>query len=46
VDVLDVRETMTRALDDPDELHGWRIELDGTRPEAGPEDYGYAERLE
>jgi predicted metal-dependent hydrolase len=46
VDVLDVRETMTRALDDPAELHDWRIELDGTRPVADESDLAYAESLE
>jgi hypothetical protein len=46
VDVLDVRETMTRALDDPTALHGWEIELDGTHPTADASDFGYAESLE
>jgi hypothetical protein len=46
VDVLEVRATLRNALDDPTALEGWRIELDGTRPEAGPEDHEYAERLE
>ncbi len=46
VDVLDVRTTLANALSDPTVLHGWRIELDGERPEAGPEDHAYAERLE
>ena len=46
VDVLDVRETLTRALDDPTALHGWRITLDGETPEARPEDVAYAEALE
>src|SRR6056297_1667281 len=43
VDVLDVRTTLTNALDDPTALHGWRIALDEERPEAGKEDYGYVE---
>jgi hypothetical protein len=46
VDVLDVRTTLTNALDDPTTLDGWQILLDGTRPEAGPADYEYAERLD
>ena len=46
VDVLDVRTTLTNALDDPTVLDGWQIELDGRRPEAGPGEYEHAERLE
>jgi hypothetical protein len=46
VDLLDVRTTMTNALSDPTVLDGWRIALDGGRPEARPEDFEYAERLE
>jgi predicted metal-dependent hydrolase len=46
VDVLGVRTTLTNALDDPAVLDGWQIELDGDRPEARPEDYEHAERLE
>ncbi|WP_162224463.1 DUF309 domain-containing protein [Halorussus amylolyticus] len=46
VNVLDVRETVTEALDDPDALHGWRIELDGERPTAADADFAYAESLE
>jgi predicted metal-dependent hydrolase len=46
VDVLDVRETMTRALDDPTALHGWRIEVDGQRPVGDDSDRAYAESLE
>jgi hypothetical protein len=46
VDLLGVRTTLTNALDDPTVLHGWRIELDGERPEAVPADYEHAERLE
>ena len=46
VDVLGVRTTLTNALDDPTVVDGWQIELDGERPEAGPEDYEYAERLD
>ena len=46
VDVLDVRTTLANALDDPSALDGWRIELDGERPEARPLDYEYAEGLD
>jgi predicted metal-dependent hydrolase len=46
VDVLAVRTTLTNALDDPQTLEGWHIELDGERPEARPEDYDYAAGLE
>jgi len=46
VNVLDVRTTLTNALSDPTVLHGWRIELDGERPGARPEDHAYAEELE
>jgi len=46
VDVVDVRTTLADALDDPTALEGWRIELDGARPGARPEDYDHAERLE
>ncbi|MFB6196093.1 MAG: DUF309 domain-containing protein [Haloplanus sp.] len=46
VDVEDVRTTLGDALDDPTTLDGWRIELDGERPDATPDDYAYAERLD
>jgi hypothetical protein len=46
VDVRGVRATLRDALTDPTVLEGWRIELDGERPEAGPADREYAERLE
>jgi len=46
VDALSVRTTLTNALDEPAVLEGWQIELDGERPEAGPADYEYAERLD
>jgi predicted metal-dependent hydrolase len=46
VDVLGVRTTLTNAIDDPAVLDSWRIPLDGSRPEAGTEDYEYARRLE
>ena len=46
VNLPDVRETMTRALDDPEALEGWRIELDGACPVADESDVAYAESLE
>jgi predicted metal-dependent hydrolase len=46
VDVLGVRTTLADALNDPSVLEGWRIELDGVWPEAGPESYEYAENLD
>ena len=46
IDVLGVRTALTNALEDPSVLEGWQIELDGARPEAGPEDYEFAESLE
>ena len=46
VNVLDVRTTLTNALNDPSVLDEWQIELDGKRPEAIPEDYEHAESLE
>jgi predicted metal-dependent hydrolase len=46
VDVADVRNRLALALDDPDALAGWRIELDGARPEADRLDREYAAGLE
>jgi hypothetical protein len=46
VDVLDVRTVVTNALADPNALEGWRIELDGTYPEATDADFAHAEALE
>ncbi|PSQ26445.1 DUF309 domain-containing protein [Halobacteriales archaeon QS_9_68_17] len=46
VDLLDVRTTLTNALNDPTVLHGWEIELDGEYPVASEVDHEYAERLE
>ena len=46
VDVLDVRTTVTRALEDPTELHGWQIALDAGYPTADESDFAYAESLE
>ncbi|WP_435346831.1 DUF309 domain-containing protein [Haloarchaeobius sp. HRN-SO-5] len=46
VDVLDVRTTLTNALEDPGVLHGWQIELDGEFPTARERDFEYAEGLD
>ncbi|MXR51206.1 DUF309 domain-containing protein [Halovenus sp. WSH3] len=46
VDLLDVRTTVTNALDSPQVLDGWRITLDGATPVAGRESYEYADSLE
>ena len=46
VDLLDVRTTLTNALDDPEALEGWRIVLDGERPEATDADVAYVDALE
>lgn len=46
VDVHGVRTTLTSAHDDPTVLDTWQIELDGRRPEAGPEDSDHADGLE
>jgi len=46
VDLDEVRETLRAALDDPTAVDEWAIPIDGTRPEAYPADYEYAERLD
>jgi len=46
VDVLDVRTTITNALNDPAVLEGWQMRLDGQCPEANEADYEYADGLE
>jgi predicted metal-dependent hydrolase len=46
VDVDDVRVTLEAALSDPSAIDGWRIAIDGARPEAYPVDYEYVEELE
>ncbi|PSP37498.1 DUF309 domain-containing protein [Halobacteriales archaeon SW_8_65_20] len=46
VNLLDVRTTLTNALNDPTVLHGWEIELDGEHPVARGVDREYAEALE
>ena len=46
VDLLDVRTVLTNALDDPAQLHGWRIRLDGETSGATEADYEYVERVD
>ncbi|MCU4799204.1 DUF309 domain-containing protein [Halobacteria archaeon HArc-gm2] len=46
VDLLDVRTTLTNALNDPDVLDGWRIAVDGAYPAADRADYRYADALD
>lgn len=46
VDMLDVRTTLTNALNDSTVLHGWKIELDGQYPDANEIDFEYAKSLE
>lgn len=45
VDLLDVRTCLTNSLDDPTELHGWQLTLDGEFPKAREEDTEYARSL-
>jgi predicted metal-dependent hydrolase len=46
VDVLEVRTTVTNALEDPAVLAGWKVPLDGDFPEATDADFDYAETLD
>jgi predicted metal-dependent hydrolase len=46
VDLLDVRTTLTRALEDPAAIEGWQIRLDGALPDADATDYAYVKALE
>jgi hypothetical protein len=46
VDLRDVRTTLTDALEDPAELHGWQIRFDGGHPEAREIDFEYVERFD
>jgi predicted metal-dependent hydrolase len=46
VDLLDVRTTLTNALEEPSVLEGWTIRLDGEPPEARPADFAYVTALE
>jgi predicted metal-dependent hydrolase len=44
VDVLEVRTTLAKAVNDPTVVDGWQIKLDGGRSKARPEDYSSLER--
>ncbi|GGN89942.1 MULTISPECIES: DUF309 domain-containing protein [Haloarcula] len=46
VDLLDVRTTVTNALQDPSVLDGWQIRLDGGYPVADETDVAFAEDLD
>ncbi|MFA9424841.1 DUF309 domain-containing protein [Natronorubrum sp. A-ect3] len=46
VDVLEVRTTLTNAIDDPGLIDDWQIPLDGERPTARAVDFEYVETLE
>jgi predicted metal-dependent hydrolase len=46
LDLLDVRTTLTNALEDPTVLHGWQIRLDGATPAATEADFEYAAGLD
>jgi predicted metal-dependent hydrolase len=46
VDVLEVRTTLTNALDDASVIDDWQIAVDGRRPTARPEDFEHAASLE
>ncbi|MFQ3318848.1 MAG: putative metal-dependent hydrolase [Natronomonas sp.] len=46
VDVLAVRTTLTNALNDPTELHGFRIPFDDRFPEARPMEFEYVEQFD
>jgi predicted metal-dependent hydrolase len=46
VDLLEVRTTLTNALEDPTVLHGWRVSVDGHVSEATDRDFAYVEGLD
>ena len=46
VDVADVRRALSAALSDPAAIDGWRIALDGQRPDAREADYAHVETIE
>ncbi|WP_255169804.1 DUF309 domain-containing protein [Natrononativus amylolyticus] len=46
VDVLEVRTTLTNALEEPERIDGWQIPLDGRVPAARDVDFAYAAGLE
>ena len=46
VDLLDVRTTLTNALEEPSVLEGWTIRLDGESPTARPAEFAYVAALD
>jgi len=46
VDVLDVRTTLTNAIDDPTIVDDWQLTLDGQQPIATAADRAYADQLD
>ncbi|SDJ64277.1 DUF309 domain-containing protein [Natronorubrum texcoconense] len=46
VDVLEVRTTLTNAIEDPSRIDEWRIPIDGERPSARAADFEYVDGLE
>jgi predicted metal-dependent hydrolase len=46
VDVLEVRTTVTNALEEPGVIDGWQVRLDGETPTATPGDYDHVESIE
>ena len=46
VELLDIRTTMTNALQDPTVVEGWQLRVDGEILEATDADYAYAEHAD
>ncbi|WP_436344206.1 DUF309 domain-containing protein [Natronorubrum sp. FCH18a] len=46
VDLLEVRTTLTNALEEPSRIDDWRIPIDGERPTARAVDFEYVDGLE
>ncbi|MFC4437841.1 MULTISPECIES: DUF309 domain-containing protein [Natrialbaceae] len=46
VDAIEVRKTLTNALEEPSRIDGWQIPLDDDRPAARLLDYEFVESLE
>jgi predicted metal-dependent hydrolase len=46
LDVRSIRVTMTNALDNPADVEGWKLRLDGSTPTATTADYDYVEGLD
>ncbi|MFC7125171.1 DUF309 domain-containing protein [Halovenus rubra] len=46
VDILDIKTTITNAIEDPTAIDGWQIVLDGIQPKARPVEYAYIESLD